>query len=253
MFNKVPEVTLLFWVVKILATTVGETFADFLSDTLGFGLTVTSVFMTVLLLVALVFQFRSRAYTPALYWLSVVLISVVGTLVSDNLVDNLNVPLWVTTVAFSVLLAATFIAWFRSERTLSIHSIQTTRREMFYWLTILFTFALGTSAGDLLAEKLAIGYLPSALLFLAAIGVVAFAHYVLKLGPIVSFWIAYVLTRPLGASTGDYLSQPVKDGGLGLGTTTTSILFLSVILIVVIGFSMAARRRASSELTAATS
>jgi uncharacterized membrane-anchored protein len=251
MLNKVPEVTLAFWVVKILATTVGETFADYLSDTLGFGLTVTSIIMTFLLVVALVFQFRSPRYIPGLYWLAVVLISVVGTLVSDNLVDNLGVPLWVTTVAFSILLAATFITWFRSEGTLSIHSILTTRRESFYWLTILFTFALGTSAGDLLAEKLNMGYLPSALLFLAAIGVVALAHWVFKLGPVLSFWIAYVLTRPLGASTGDFLSQSRKAGGLGLGTTTTSILFLGVILLVVIYLSIVERLQRSLAITVA--
>lgn len=233
MLNKVPEVTIAFWVIKVLATTVGETFADYLSDTLGLGLQVTSIIMAVLLAIVLVIQFRARRYVPAIYWLAVVLISVVGTLVSDNLVDNLGVPLIVTTIAFAVLLAATFTVWFVSEKTLSIHSILTTRREGFYWATILFTFALGTSAGDLLAERLALGYLPSALLFLGMIGLVALAHYALKLGAVLSFWIAYVLTRPLGASTGDYLSQATKDGGLGLGTTTTSLIFWSVILVVV--------------------
>jgi uncharacterized membrane-anchored protein len=233
MLNKVPEVTMAFWVVKILATTVGETFADYLSDTLGLGLSLTSLIMAALLAVALVFQFRARRYIPIFYWLAVVLISVVGTLVSDNLVDNLGVPLWVTTVAFSALLAATFIAWFRSEQTLSIHSIFSTRRETFYWLTILFTFALGTSAGDLLAEQLNIGYLLSALLFLGCIGLVALARFAFQLGAVASFWIAYVLTRPLGASTGDLLSQARKDGGLGLGTTVTSVVFLGIILVVV--------------------
>ncbi|MCU1508929.1 MAG: hypothetical protein QOI02_1753 [Actinomycetota bacterium] len=243
MLSKVPEVTVAFWVVKVLATTVGETFADFLATTLGLGLPLTSLIMAALLAIALVFQFRSARYIPGLYWLAVVLISVVGTVASDNLVDNLNVSLWVSSAIFSVLLAATFTAWFVSEKTLSIHSIFTTRREAFYWLTILFTFALGTSAGDLLAEQLNIGYLPSALLFLLMIGVVALARYVFKLGAVISFWIAYVLTRPLGASTGDYLSQPVKDGGLGLGTTMTSVIFLSVILVVVISLSLAERRR----------
>ncbi|MCU1534779.1 MAG: Membrane protein [Glaciihabitans sp.] len=243
MLSKVPEVTVAFWVVKVLATTVGETFADFLATTLGLGLPLTSLIMAALLAIALVFQFRSARYIPGLYWLAVVLISVVGTVASDNLVDNLNVSLWVSSAIFSVLLAATFTAWFVSEKTLSIHSIFTTRREAFYWLTILFTFALGTSAGDLLAEQLNIGYLPSALLFLLMIGIVALARYVFKLGAVISFWIAYVLTRPLGASTGDYLSQPVKDGGLGLGTTMTSVIFLSVILVVVISLSLAERRR----------
>ncbi|MCU1551739.1 MAG: Membrane protein [Glaciihabitans sp.] len=243
MLNKVPEVTMAFWVVKILATTVGETFADYLSDTLGLGLSLTSLIMAALLAVALVFQFRARKYIPFFYWLAVVLISVVGTLVSDNLVDNLGVPLWVTTVAFSALLAATFIAWFRSEQTLSIHSIFSTRRETFYWLTILFTFALGTSAGDLLAEQLNIGYLLSALLFLGCIGLVALARFAFKLGAVAAFWIAYVLTRPLGASTGDLLSQARKDGGLGLGTTVTSVVFLGIILVVVGFLSVVEYRR----------
>ena len=247
MISKVPEVTVAFWIVKVLATTVGETFADYLSDTLGLGLPLTSVIMAALLAVALVVQFRARRYVPGIYWLAVVLISVVGTLVSDNLVDNLGVPLWATTIAFSILLAATFAFWYRSERTLSIHSILTTRRETFYWLSILFTFALGTSAGDLLAERLNIGYLPSALVFVGMIAVVAVAHYVFKLGAILSFWIAYVLTRPLGASLGDLLSQKQTDGGVGLGTTATSALFLAVILVIVIGLTVVDRRRRAAE------
>lgn len=143
--NKVPEVTLYFWVIKVLCTTVGETAADLLNDNLGMGLTNTSYLMGALLVGTLVLQFRARSYVPGLYWLSVVLISVVGTLISDNLTDNLGVPLQTTTVVFAVALAVTFFAWYASERTLSIHSIRTTRREAFYWLAILFTFALGTS------------------------------------------------------------------------------------------------------------
>jgi uncharacterized membrane-anchored protein len=252
LLSKVPEVTAAFWIVKVLATTVGETFADYLSDTLGLGLSLTSLIMTIGLAVVLVFQFRARRYIPALYWLAIVLISVVGTLVSDNLVDNLGVPLWVTTVAFALLLAATFFAWYRKEGTLSIHSIVTSRRETFYWLAILFTFALGTSAGDLLAERLAIGYLPSALVFLGMIAVVAVAHYLAGLGPIISFWIAYVLTRPLGASLGDLLSQKQADGGVGLGTTATSVVFLSVILVIVAGLTVVdVRKRAGERLIAA--
>ena len=161
MLNKVPEVTLYFWVIKILCTTVGETFADYLNDTLGFGLDNTAILMTAALAVALVFQFRARRYIPGVYWLAVVLISVVGTLLSDKLVDDLGVPLQTSTIAFAVLLAITFAAWYASERTLSIHSIVTTRRETFYWLAILFTFALGTSAGDLFDEQMGVGYWPT--------------------------------------------------------------------------------------------
>ncbi len=234
MLNKVPEVTVWFWIIKVLATTVGETAADFLSDTLGLGLTITTAVMSVALVAVLLWQFRARRYVPGIYWLAVVLISIVGTLFTDNLVDGLGVPLPVTTIGFAIALTATFTIWWRSERTLSIHSITTTRREGFYWLAILFTFALGTAAGDLLAEFLAVGYLASAFLFAAAIGVVALAHYRFRLGAVLAFWTAYVLTRPLGASLGDYLSQARTDGGLGLGTIVTSAIFLVTILAVVV-------------------
>jgi uncharacterized membrane-anchored protein len=234
MLNKVPEVTIWFWVIKVMATTVGETAADFLSSTLGLGLTLTTVLTAAVLAVVLVQQFRSNRYVPRTYWLAVVLISIAGTLVTDNLVDGLGVPLEVTTVGFAVALALTFVAWYRSERTLSIHSITTTRRESYYWLAILFTFALGTAAGDWLAEGLALGYPKSALLFAGLIGLVAVARFGVGLGAVLCFWVAYVLTRPLGASLGDYLSQPKADGGLGLGTVVTSALFLATILAVVV-------------------
>ena len=234
MLNKVPEVTLYFWVIKILCTTVGETFADYLNDTLGFGLNNTSLLMTAALVVALVFQFKARRYVPGIYWLAVVLISVVGTLLSDKLADDMGVPLVDTTIAFAILLAVTFAAWWASERTLSIHSIVTRRREAFYWLAILFTFALGTSAGDLFAEKLGVGYWPTVGIVAAVIAAITFAHYALKLNAVLAFWLAYILTRPLGASIGDGMSQPHKAGGLGLGTTGTSVIFLGVILALVV-------------------
>jgi len=243
MLNKVPEITLYFWIIKILCTTVGETAADFLNVNLGLGLTVTTVVMSLLLAVALAYQLRLDRYVPGVYWLAVVLISIVGTLITDNLVDNLGVALTTTTVVFSIALAATFVAWYVSERTLSIHSIYTTRREAFYWLAILFTFALGTAAGDLAAEGLALGYLPSAIIFGGLIALVAFAHYGLKANAVLTFWIAYVLTRPLGASIGDYLSQNHSEGGLGLGTVGTSALFLITILALVVYLSVTRRDR----------
>lgn len=232
MLNKVPEITVFFWIIKILATTVGETAADYLNVTLGLGLNGTSVIMTALLGAVLVLQFRSRRYVPRLYWTAVVLISVVGTLLTDNLVDNLGLALWPITVAFSVALAAVFLVWHRSEGTLSMHSIVTRRREAFYWLAILLTFALGTAAGDLLAEGLGLGYGLSVGVFAAAIAVVALAAR-FGLGAVTAFWAAYVLTRPLGASVGDLLSQDRSAGGLGLGTTVTSLLFLATIAVVV--------------------
>jgi uncharacterized membrane-anchored protein len=234
MLNKVPEVTIYFWIIKVLATTVGETAADYLGTHLNLSLTSVTLVMGALLVAALFFQFRARSYTPSIYWVTVVLISVVGTLITDNLVDNFGVSLKVTTAIFTVAMLATFAAWYSSEKTLSIHSIRTTKREAFYWSAILFTFALGTAAGDLVAESLNLGYWKSALMFAALIGVVAFAWRYMKVNAVLGFWIAYILTRPLGASMGDYLSQKHKDGGLGLGTVTTSALFLATILAVVI-------------------
>jgi uncharacterized membrane-anchored protein len=222
MLNKVPEVTLYFWIIKILCTTVGETAADYMNDTLGFGLTNTSYVMTAVLIVALIFQFRLRKYVPGVYWFAVVAISIVGTLITDNLVDNHGVALETTTVAFSIALAITFAAWYASERTLSIH----------------FTFALGTAAGDLTAERLSLGFFVSILIFGGLIAIVALAHLRFGLNAVLSFWVAYILTRPLGASIGDYMSQPTADGGLGLGTTGTSAIFLAAILGLVVYLSI---------------
>ena len=241
MLNKVPEITVFFWVIKILCTTVGETFADNLNENLGLGLTGTSYLMGAALIVVLFFQFRARRYIPGVYWLAVVLISVVGTLVSDNLVENYGVTLETTTIAFSIALVATFAIWYAVERTLSVHTIYTTRREAFYWLAILFTFALGTSAGDFLSEQLELGYLAALGIFAAAIAVVAVLHFGLKMNAILSFWLAYILTRPLGASIGDYLASPTGEGGLGLGTNLTSIVFLSLILALVVYLAISKR------------
>jgi len=243
MLNKVPEVTLYFWIIKILCTTVGETAADYLNTNLGFGLTNTTYVVGALLVAILAVQFRARGYLPGVYWLAVVLISVVGTLITDNLTDNFGVSLVMSTIVFALALAMTFAAWYRSERTLSIHSIVTTPREAWYWLTILVTFALGTGAGDLVAEKINIGFLNSALMFAGLIAIVAVAHVRLRLNAVLAFWIAYVLTRPLGASIGDYLSQAHADGGLGLGTTATSAIFLSAILTLVVFLTLTRRDR----------
>lgn len=250
MLNKVPEITLYFWIIKVLCTTVGETAADNLDQSLNLGLTNLTYIMGSVLLVTLFFQFRVRKYVPGIYWLGVVLISIVGTLFSDNLVDGYGIPLTTTTAIFAAVLAVVFATWYWSERTLSIHTITTTRREGFYWLAILFTFALGTSAGDLVAEQAKLGYLPSALLFGGAIALVALAHFRLKLNAVLSFWLAYILTRPLGASIGDWMSQPVKHGGLGLGTTTTSYLFLGAILALVVFLSITRRDETPPEVVA---
>lgn len=245
--NKVPEVTVYFWIIKVLCTTVGETAADLLNEKAGLGLTGVSVLMSALLGVVLVVQFRSSAYRPGVYWSAVALISVVGTLISDNLTDNMGVPLEASTMVFAIVLAVVFAVWHRRERTLSIHHIDTTSRESFYWLAVLFTFALGTAAGDLVSERIDLGYWLSAVLFAMAIAAVAIAHFALDLDAVWSFWIAYILTRPLGASIGDYLSQPTSNGGLDLGAVVTSALFLAVILGLVTYLSVTRRDVAEPE------
>ncbi|MBT9568093.1 MAG: hypothetical protein IV085_07315 [Thiobacillus sp.] len=245
LLNKVPEITLVFWIIKILATTVGETAADFLNFNLGIGLTNTSLLMAALFAVALIAQMRARQLSQSLYWLVVVLVSVVGTLITDNLVDNFGVSLTLLTPLFAVSLLATFGVWFAREKTLSMHHIDTTSREGWYWLAILLTFALGTAAGDLAAETLKLGYLNSTLMFAAAIGLVAIAHYGFKLGAVTAFWVAYVLTRPLGASFGDWLAQPLTNGGLGLGTTNTSLVFLGAIPALVMFLSVRRKTQAA--------
>lgn len=248
LFNRVPEVTFAFWVIKILSTTSGETAADYLNSALGLGLTITSWIMTGLLVVALIAEFATKRYTSGVYWTVVVLISVVGTLLTDTMTDSFGVPLWLSTVAFSTLLAVTFGIWFARERTLSIHTIFTRRREAFYWVAILFTFALGTAAGDLITEGFGLGYLFGTLLFAGLIGLIVVVRFALRVNVVFCFWAAYVLTRPLGASLGDLLSQTPADGGLGLGATVTSIVFVGIIVAVAtyLGIRVGRQRQAAA-------
>ncbi|WP_407276271.1 hypothetical protein [Halothiobacillus sp. DCM-1] len=231
---KVPVViTLVFWLIKMMATTVGETGADYLMQNLNFGLLVTTGVMSLALVGMLWAQFSAKRYVPWRYWLTVVLVSVVGTLLTDNLTDHLGVPLWLSTLGFSLALIAAFALWYAVERTLSIHSIATPRREAFYWATILLTFALGTAAGDWFAESVGLGFAWSAVAFGGAIAVITVGYFRFHWNAVLSFWLAYILTRPFGASMGDLLSQPVADGGLGLGTTVTSLGFLAAIILLV--------------------
>jgi uncharacterized membrane-anchored protein len=237
MLNKVPEVTLYFWVIKLLSTTVGETGADYLAVHAGLGTVVTDTIMGTLLLLALVLQLRSRGYVPWMYWLTVVLLSVVGTQITDALTDGLGVSLYLSTAVFAVALAAIFGVWYRRERTLSIHTIVTRRRELFYWAAILLTFALGTAAGDLASEALGLGFHVGALVFGGLIAAI-YVAYRCGANPVLSFWLAYILTRPLGASLGDLLSQSPEYGGFGLGTINTSAVFLAVIASLVVLLSL---------------
>ncbi|MFE3193832.1 hypothetical protein ACFXHA_32850 [Nocardia sp. NPDC059240] len=234
--SKVPEVTVWFWVIKVLCTTVGETFADWINSTLGVGLDLTAVVFTVVLAAVLGWQLRLDRYVPFVYWLTVVVVSVTGTLYTDILTDDLGVPLAVSTSVFAVMLAVVFGVWFARERTLSIHSIVTLPRELWYWLAVLVTFALGTAVGDWTLQVTGWGpgtsvLLPAGLIVAIALGWRFGANAVL------SFWLAYILTRPLGANLGDWLASPTADHGLGLGTAVTSVVFLVAILAVVVFLS----------------
>lgn len=232
MLNKVPGVTLAFWIIKLMSTTVGETGADYLAVHVGLGTFVTGGIMISFLVCALLLQLRSRRYVPWIYWLTVVLVSVVGTQITDGLTDGLGISLYASTTAFSLALAAVFAIWYWRERTLSIHTIVTRRRELFYWAAILFTFALGTAAGDLATEALGLGFRLGVMSFGALIAIIGIA-YRLGANSVLTFWLAYILTRPLGASLGDLLSQAPAYGGLGMGMIGTSIAFLAVIVALV--------------------
>ena len=233
MLSKVPEITVWFWVIKILCTTVGESFADWINMTLGVGLNATALIFTIILAAVLGWQLCLRHYVPFAYWLTVVVLSVTGTLYTDILTDSLGVPLSVSTSAFAIALAIVFGVWFACERTLSIHSITTLPRELFYWLAVLVTFALGTAAGDWTLELTGWGpgrsvLLPAALIVLIVIG------WRLGANAVLSFWLAYILTRPLGANLGDWFASPSTEHGLGLGTALTSAIFLVAILATVV-------------------
>jgi len=240
LINKVPEISLGFWFIKVMSTTVGETGADYLAVDAGFGAAKTTTMMTILLVIALVAQMRSQRQVPWLYWLCVVLVSVVGTQITDALTDGLGVSLYASTAGFSVILAVIFALWYWIEKTLSIEHIYAGRREYFYWCAILFTFALGTAAGDLATEALGLGFQWGVVVFSVLIAVTAAAYY-LGANKVLTFWVAYILTRPLGAALGDLLSQSKQYGGAGFGAKLTSASFL----IVIVGLVLTEQRRSN--------
>ena len=245
--NKVPQVTLTFWIIKLLSTTVGETGADYLAVHVGVGAVLTGAFMAALLVGALWLQLRASLCVPWRYWLTVVLLSVVGTQITDALTDGLEISLYLSTLVFGGALVALFAQWHRRERALSIRTIVTPRRERYYWAAILLTFALGTAAGDLATEALGLGFTLGVVVFSALIAAIALA-WRLGAAPVPAFWLAYIMTRPLGASLGDLLSQSPTYGGLGWGTVATSAAFLAVItvLVALLGYAGCADRGAST-------
>ena len=228
---KVPEITLIFWVLKLLTTGMGEAISDFLGQ---HSVPIAAAIGIFGLALALWLQFRSSEYRPAIYWFAVMMVAVFGTMAADGIHDGAGIPYAVTTPLFALVVAATFVAWYRSEGTLSIHSINTRRREAFYWTAVLGTFALGTAAGDLTAYSLNLGFWTSAVLFAAVFAVPAVAWWRFNLNPIIAFWAAYVVTRPLGASFADGFSKPT-NGGLGWGDGTVSAIAL-VIFIALVGY-----------------
>ena len=242
--NRVPEPDAAFWVLKILTTGMGETTSDFLVKTFAPELVVTVAL--VLLVVALVVQLRTRGYRPARYWTTALMVSVFGTMAADVLHVGLGVPYAVSTAVFATALAAVFGLWWRSERTLSVHDITTGRREGFYWAVVMATFALGTAAGDLTATSLGLGYLGSAVLFLVVFALPGLAFLVLRRAVVATFWAAYVMTRPLGASFADWFAVPAVRGGVGLGTGPVSAVLLAVFVVLLAVLTVRGRGGRSS-------
>ncbi|MFS0731926.1 hypothetical protein ABC304_07960 [Microbacterium sp. 1P10UB] len=242
--SKVPEVTALFWLTKILTTGMGETTSDFVVTTIEPVVGVAIAF--ILLAGALVLQFRTQRYVPWVYWLTVVLVSVFGTMAADVVHVQFEVPYEVSTAGFALALALVFLVWHRTERTLSIHSINTARREGFYWATVLTTFALGTAAGDWVAHVLGLGYLGSGMLFLGLICIPALAYRVFHANAIAAFWTTYILTRPLGASFADWVGVGPERGGIGVGTGPVSLLLTAAIIACV---AVLTRRHARADRT----
>jgi uncharacterized membrane-anchored protein len=243
--RRVPEITLVFWLIKTLSTTVGETGADYLAVNLGLGMPLVAVIMSAIMATLLYLQFaRLKRYVPLNYWSIVILMSIIGTLITDMLVDLAGVSLETLSVVFTIAMILGFAEWYRKEKTLSIHSIDTGRREFYYWVVILLAFALGTGVGDLISERLAVGYGWTLLLFSGLIAMVSVGFYVFKINGILAFWLAYILTRPLGASLGDYLTQPLTEGGLGLGMVNVNFVFFAAIATLVTYLTMQKNRSA---------
>jgi uncharacterized membrane-anchored protein len=231
--SKVPEITAIFWIIKVLTTAQGEALADFVY--FRYGAVITGTVGATVLVVALALQFRARRYVPGIYWLAVSMVAVFGTLAADGLHIVIGVPYLWSAVFYGSSLAVIFAVWYATERTLSIHSICTWRREAFYWATVIATFALGTAVGDLTAITFHLGYLTSGIVFAVVIAIPAVAHWRFGLNPILAFWFAYVVTRPLGASFADWLGVSHHFGGLGLGRGPVGVA-LTIVIAALVGY-----------------
>jgi uncharacterized membrane-anchored protein len=227
---KVPEITAIFWALKLLTTGMGESMSDFLGSK---SVPIAGAIGIFGLCFAIWLQLRQREYRAPIYWFAVMMVAIFGTMMADGIHDGASIPYTVTTPLFGLVVAAVFVLWYRSEGTLSIHTITTRRRESFYWAAVLATFALGTAAGDMTATAFNLGFFPSALLFIAIIAIPAVGWWRFNMNPIVAFWFAYIVTRPIGASFADWLSKPPAITGLGLGDGTVSGLALIVFVALV--------------------
>src|SRR5947209_12862137 len=230
--RKVPEITLYFWIIKLLSTAMGESTSDYLVYQINPYVAVAIGCLG--LAVALILQLSVRRYVAWVYWLAVVMVAVFGTMASDVLHVVLGIPYLVSTACFASALAIIFVIWYASEKTLSIHTIYSGRRELFYWATVMATFALGTAAGDLTASTLRLGYFPSLVLFAVLFALPALAYWLFGLNEIFAFWFAYVVTRPLGASFADWLGKPYL-GGLGLNDGKVAVV-LTILIIIFVGY-----------------
>jgi uncharacterized membrane-anchored protein len=241
--RKVPEVTIYFWIIKLLTTAMGESSSDYLVYHINPYIAV--ILGGVGLLLSLILQFSVRRYVPWIYWLAVTMVAIFGTMAADVTHIVLDIPYRTSTVFFAIALAIIFAVWYASEKTLSIHSINTPRRELFYWAAVLATFALGTAAGDMTAVTLGLGYFASGVLFAILFAIPALAYRLFSLNEIVAFWFAYIMTRPLGASFADWLAKPYL-GGLGLGDTKVTFV-LTILIISFVGYVTVTRKDVKGE------
>jgi len=230
--RKVPEVTAVFWVAKLLTTAMGEATSDWLVAKINPYIAVG--LGAIALVIALAIQFRAPKYAPWSYWLAASGVAVFGTMAADGAHVQLGIPYIVSASVFAIALAVIFTAWYKSEHNLSIHTITTRRREVFYWLTVLATFALGTATGDLTATTFGLGYFPSALLFIGLILIPALGYWLFGLGEVAAFWAAYIITRPIGASFADWMSKSPSVGGLGWGDGVVALILFALLVCVVV-------------------
>jgi len=237
---KVPEITLVFWVTKLLTTAMGESTSDYLVNAVSPVLAVAVG--TLVLLGVVAFQVSRDRYIPWVYWLAVLTVAIVGTMAADVLHKQFGVPYLASSVFFAIVLTVAFLAWHRVEGTLSIHSVETTRRELFYWVAVMATFAMGTALGDYTASTLGLGYLASAAFFAGLMLIPAIGYRWFKMNEVLAFWFAYVLTRPLGASIADWLAKPKHRSGLGLGDGPVSLGFSILIVLCVVAMTRAWKR-----------